>query len=911
MRRRYWFTNRVVWGLVIFLVAVGIWEFHFKPQYRPFYEEGVRQYQAGRFSAALDQFQRAYVIAPNSTDVLLMMGWSNLKLHRFEEARFYFERTLAIDPRVTEARVGDSFVVLETGRGTIDVEAMATVLKERPNDANMQIIAAGALVDQGENLKAEQMYQSLLGSANYRRAADAALRQLYGLDDTEPIPNGLAAFTKPTELQIRYRARDNAIWRNPGPGWQKFYVNGVNLIPDAPGMTPGMVSDDPGFYSKWLSQVSELGANTLHVYSLLPPAFYRAYQKSGNGVGLLQQVEFDLPADGDLFDKPYDAAKAEIRYAIDAIHGQGNVPHRGRRGSGLYAADVSENVVGILLGGEFEPAAVQTTNVRNPEKTSYTGKYVSIAGATPTEVWIAQMLDYAAQYETDTYGWQHPLAFANHPALDPLAHPTESTATGNDAVSIDESKFRASSSFTAGLFASYEVRPYYPDFMLREQRLLTAVDQQGVNPVAAYVRELRSRISLPLVITDFGIPSAIGVQHIQRGGWNEGGISEAEQAAFLTRMAEAIKGAGCAGASVYQLFDEWYRANGIAATLELPRDRASLWLNEMSPDSRFGLIGFHTSGWQLFEGDGSLWKNQHTLYQNSAPAGPDAGRNLRSVQAAADEGFVYLRLNLSCVSCRGKNSPLPAFAVAINTLPGRAGIQQMPFGNIRVPDGANFLLYVGPDDGRLLVASNYNPFQIVSAPGAPNNNEFRHRKAFVASMQPSGSFEDLVLEIAEPVYGRDGVYYPAQRYSAGTMRRATENIGKPDMNSIAEWYADAAHNAIIIRIPWGKLLVTDPSAMRVLDGVNEGQEFRTDVTQGIDLTVFSLQGGTASDPRSWNVAGSPASADRFQWNAWNNVNPEPYRKASFAAVQKEFGGAVRPDTASGRPSAAGRKGGAR
>src|SRR6185312_13980886 len=209
-------------------------------------------------------------------------------------------------------------------------------------------------------------------------------------------------------------------------------------------LTPGMVPNDPTFYAKWLPQVSELGVNTLHVYSLLPPAFYRAYQRSGSGIGLLQQVAFDLPADGDLFDKPYEAAKAEVRYAIDALHGEGNVPHRGRRGSGLYAADVSANVVGNLLGGEFEPAAIQTTNVRNPEKRSYTGKYVSISGATATEVWVAQMLDYAAQYETETYGWQHPLAFANQPAFDTLSHPTESTATGNDAVSIDESKFRAS-----------------------------------------------------------------------------------------------------------------------------------------------------------------------------------------------------------------------------------------------------------------------------------------------------------------------------------------------------------------------------------------------------------------------------------------------------------------------------------
>ncbi|MGH9523968.1 MAG: hypothetical protein ACRD3E_15710, partial [Terriglobales bacterium] len=759
----------------------------------------------------------------------------------------------------------------------------------------------------------------LLGSANYHRAADAALRQLFGLDDSEPLPSGFAPFTKPGELQVRYRARDNAIWHNDGTSWQKFYINGVNLMPDAPGLTPGMVPNDPNYYTKWLQQVSELGANTLHVYSLLPPAFYRAYQHSGGGFGLLQQVEFDLPANGDLFDKPYEAAKAEIRYAIDAIHGQGNVPHRGRKGSGLYTADVAANVVGILVGGDLEAATVVTTNVRNPEKTSYSGKYVVISGASATEVWLAQMLDYAAQYESDTYGWQHPLAFANHPAFDTLSHPTESTATGNDAASIDESKFRAGAGLAAGLFASYEVRPYYPDFLLRESRYFANADAQGPNPVAAYVRELRSRISLPLVISDFGIPSAIGIQHMQRGGWNEGGISETDQAALVTRMADAIKGAGCAGASVFQLIDEWYRANGIAAAFEQPRDRAALWLNEMSPDSRFGLIGFHTTGWQLYFGDGSAWKNQKTLYQNPAPAGPDAGRNLRSVQAAADEGFVYLRLNLACVECRGKNSPIPAFAVAINTLPGRSGVQRMPFGNMTLKNGANFLLYVGPDDGRLLVANDYNPFQIVSAPGSPNNNDFKRRKPFVASLQPDGNFEDLVLQISEPVYGRDGVYYPGQRYSASTLRRARENLGKPEMDSISEWYADAAHNAIVIRIPWGKLLVTDPSAMRVFDGINDGQEIRTDITTAMQFTVFSLQGGTASDPRSWSVAaslpaasgGTVANQENFQWAAWNTVNPELYRKAAFMAVQKEFKGQVRPEAPKGRPSATGKSAGGR
>ncbi len=912
MKAKRWFTNRVVWGLLVFLVGVGIWEFRYKPQYRPFYEEGVKRYQAGEYMESLDQFQRAYAIAPNSTDVLLMMGWSNMKLHHFEEARFYFERALRIDPRITEARLGLSFVVLETGRGTIDINAMSTVLKERPKDANFQIVAAGALVEQGQNLQAAEMYQGLLGNSSYHRAADSALRVLYGVDEGEALPGGLTPVNKPAQVQMPYRAAENALWQQTNSGWQKFYLAGVNLVPATPGLTPGMAPTEPIFYTRWLQQASELGANTVHIYSLLPPGFYRAYARMPGAPKLLQQISFDLPPDGDLFDTPYQAAKAEIRYAIDAIHGHGNVPHRGKRGSGLYVADISARVVGILIGGDLEPAAAVTTNLRNPQKTGYSGRYISVNGVTATEAWVAEMLDYAAQYENDTYGWQHPVGFANSPALDPLAHPSESTATQNDVVSVDEAKFKVNPNFAAGVFASYSVRPYYPDFLLRESRYQTATDGQGINPVAGYVRDLRSRIPFPLVISDFGIPAAIGLSHVQRGGWNEGGISEAEQAGFVARMTRAIHDAGCAGASIFELTDEWYRATSLVADFESPRDRSALWLNEMSSDSRFGLIGFHTSKWRLFGGDPSAWKSERTLYENKEAAGPEPGRNLRTVQAAADEGFLYLRFNLSCVECRGKagakgkpaaTEPI-ALAVALNTFPGRAGVQKLPFGNLRLIPGANFLLFVDPETAQLLIAGNYNPFEVVNAPGAPNNNEFRRKKPFISSVETDGNFEEMLMQVAEAIYGRDGIRYPAQRYSPGSLRRGSASL-KPDADSNAEWYVDPAHNAIVVRLSWGKLFVSDPSSMRVFAGLGKGREVRSDTTSGVQIAVFSLQGGKASDPRTWTVAGSmPAASggaignpERVTWTPWNTVNPEPYRKAAFSAVQKEFSDELRAPTA--------------
>ena len=38
MKYRNWFATRVMWGLVAFLVLVWLWEFNWKPQYRPVYD---------------------------------------------------------------------------------------------------------------------------------------------------------------------------------------------------------------------------------------------------------------------------------------------------------------------------------------------------------------------------------------------------------------------------------------------------------------------------------------------------------------------------------------------------------------------------------------------------------------------------------------------------------------------------------------------------------------------------------------------------------------------------------------------------------------------------------------------------------------------------------------------------------
>lgn len=924
MKLKYWLTNRVLLGMVAFFGLIALWEFHWKAQYRPSYLQGVSYYHAGRYDRAFSELQRAYKISPNSLDVILMMGWTEMKLKRYEESRFYFTRALRIDPRTWEARLGLNFISLETGHGRINRGEVEAILRQHPGDPNALILLASERVREGKNEEAVAIYRSLINDPGYGHAARVALEELTGVATPLNASFAVAPPLRPPQLLVPFRAADNALWAKEGESWRQFYVNGIDLGPGAPGYFPGSPPLENSAYAAWIADVLKANANVVRAYTLLPPAFYAAFDKqvaSGGKLALFQQIWVEDPPQGNLYDPGFvKRTEAEIRYVVDAIHGRGDVPPKYARGSGLYLNDISEHVAGILLGREFEPSVVLTNNQLNSGHTSYHGEYVSVEQGSATEAWVAQMLDYLITYETQTYNSQHPVAFVNWPPLDPLHHPTETSLAeevrwrnqhgeklappttpqdDNDAVAIDEAKFGQSSAFQAGLFASYHVYPYYPDFLLLDPQYLRARDSQGPNPMYGYLRDLHAHIPYPLVITEFGIPSSIGISHFHPYGWHHGGQTEAQQAAALVRMAHGIREAGCAGGVLFELLDEWYKQNWLTAPFEVPAERSPLWLNDMNPEERYGLIGFRTGQWRLFAGDNELWSRQATLYKAKQPS--DAPGALLSLQAGSDQGFLYLRLNLVCPGCAAGASSRAfdghAYAVAINTLPFAGGIRKLPFGGLTLAPGADFLLYLAaPNYGRLFVADDYNPYRLIRAPELPDKSELVLQNNFRPELRDEGRFVDMVVETNRARYGRDGSYFPGQRYSRSILRYGSGNYNDPHYDSLAEWYFDPGTAAILVRIPWAKLLVTDPSSRRVWAGFNNGTTL-TATAPGIQLSAFALQenGDPAQISATSLLSAFPSPAGtaiqgpaQMTWPAWDTVRPQPYFKKAFYAIQKEF-----------------------
>lgn len=876
-RRKFWLTNRVVLGVIAFIVITALWEFKWKPQYHDFYEEGVRLYKNGNYQLAQKALDKAYEIAPNALDVIIMEGWNNLKQNQLEQARFYFTRAVRIDPTAEEAQMGISFVALETGHGDLDPALLTRILQGRKNDANVMILLAGAEERQGDYFSAAQIYTRLLNDKDYGEAARLALDNIFGLHGTTDNPiSAFPALQRPAETQLSYRANNGALWQKTNGNWSKTYLQGVDLGAAPPGYRPTSLPNDATLYTAWLHDASQLSGNTLRLYTLLPPSFYRAfhhYVDDGGKVSLIQQIWTDEPDHQDLFEPGFeDATKAEIRQVIDAIHGRGQVLPKRNRGSGIYEFDISGHISGYILGRDLDPAVVSQTNLLNAGKHSYAGKYLSINNASATEMWLVEMSDYLLDYEASTYNWQHPIAMVSGPAPDP-----------SSSVLL-ETKIKTTPAYLSGIFAAYPAYPFYPAYMQRNPRYANARDKMGLDPVFGFVRELRTRLPVPLLVSEYGASTSMEPRLTLSSGWNQGGYNEKSQGDALVRLSRALRDAGVAGGLAFELTDEWYREGWITEGFQNAGEKVALSLNDLDPAKRYGLIGYHTSKWQLFTGDPAAWEHE-TKVDSSATVshvgdGYDGERTLRSLQIASDEGYLYLRLQVACLDCQGSTHtgkthfPQASYAIALSTLPSVVGIKNLPFGNITLPNGANFLLLLrDPERSSFLIADSYNPFQYV-----PSDDGVHRQLAYKANFSPS-----LVST---------GTFQPFPSPSnPGSLPYGHGDPTASDYDSRAQWYADIKHSAILVRIPWAKLLVTDPSSMQVLATYDPKSGVRSMGTGGLQVSVYALRPKAVSDLKDASVISAlPADGAtiKFTSTKWNSITLDPYRKKAFDMLAQDF-----------------------
>jgi hypothetical protein len=673
--------------------------------------------------------------------------------------------------------------------------------------------------------------------------------------------------------------------------------------------------------------MGELNANAVRAYTILPPAFYQALkaynQAAARPLYLIQEVWIPDSAE-DLYDPNIEKEfQQEILWTVDLIHGQADVPFSPGHAYGRYAADVAPYVLGLAVGREVDPKTVQITNASNPGRTSYQGRYISLPEGNPTEAWLARMCDLAVRYEVETYNAQRPLTVVNWPPLDPLTHPTESTykqeieiraklgerisevvprfMNDADVVSIDIRKFKTAPAFDAGLFALYHIYQHWPDFLLYEPSYAEAHDAEGPNRYLGYLQALKKVYpDFPLLVGEYGLSTSLGAAHLHPQGWNNGGLSERQQADLLVRFTQNIRDAGYAGGLVFEWQDEWFKhvADSFTAPLEKPWDRNPLWMNALDPEKNFGIVGYKP----VFPvprlcGEPADWQDAKAVYPLGAGGANPGGSasELRAVYAMSDFEFLYLRLDVQPTALDwGKWN----YWIALNTLPGQSGSRVLPELQTRIESGANFLIDLsGASSSRILIAEDYNPSGRFPIPGRPDQSRIWRKQGMNIELAESSAFEDILTEANPPRYVLDGRIFPPLNYDRSSLLFGTADPASPNYSSLALCHVDSGKGIIELRLPWGLLYFMDPSSLMVFGGTDAKYEPIPRPTQGISIAVFALRlpGPGERRPKALSsslppvrnnaVAESPAI---YRWQGWNQVWVQPYFKQSYAALQQVF-----------------------
>ncbi len=208
------------------------------------------------------------------------------------------------------------------------------------------------------------------------------------------------------------RVQDQTIYLDSGNGYHSFEIRGMDMGSGIPGKWSTDFAIDKETYLRWFKQIGDMGANTLRVYTVQNEAFYEAFYEynkdNPNPLYLLHGVWIDDYVQNsrvDAFDSSFlNKFQQDCYTMINVIHGNRkiNFGEMKSSGSGTYRKDISQWVIGYILGVEWEDVTVAYTNNQhddNPEMCTYQGTYLQTTeDATPFEAFLAQIGDQTIRY---------------------------------------------------------------------------------------------------------------------------------------------------------------------------------------------------------------------------------------------------------------------------------------------------------------------------------------------------------------------------------------------------------------------------------------------------------------------------------------------------------------------------------
>lgn len=609
------------------------------------------------------------------------------------------------------------------------------------------------------------------------------------------------------------------------------FLPGINLGSTTPGHQPGELAITAEDVRRWLPQMAAVGFRVIRIYTILPPQFYdelAAYNAEHEDAPLYLVQGVYLPDEsyvegGDLYAPAVTTTfTEEIRDAAGAVHGDLTRAPTPGRADGTWTTDVSPWVISWIIGAELDPTATAASDARNVDQPLHVGRYfTNTESASPTTRWLAARMDEMAAADAE-HGHAAPIAFVNWPTLDPLTHPEEPNDL-EDLVGIDANAVVATAAWPAGTFASYHAYPYYPDFLRHEPGL--QVERNGeVDPYFGYLEALkRHHEGMPVMITEFGVPSSLGSAHNGALGRDQGDHSEQEALEIDAELLQIIRDVDLAGAFVFSWTDEWFKLTWNTQPRQIPANRRQLWHDVLTNEQYFGLVA------------------------TDAVGGEDARLRViaeepeMTVRVGTDESYVHLEVELA-------EEPEAPVALAFDVVDGGPELLPDSTATGAEPDYA-VVIDPAAEDGLAWVRADLDPVQLDNVP-PPDP-----RPAPVNGWVP----QHMMLNRAQ-VVPSTGERLPAEHFEVGVLRQGEMAPDADGYDSRNTWQLDG--RTLTLRIPWGLLGMADPSSKQALLP-EDGAATTVDVDR-IGLTVDVGELRVETDGIAWEPWNEPRSEERMK-----------------------------------------------
>lgn len=660
-----------------------------------------------------------------------------------------------------------------------------------------------------------------------------------------------------------FRAQGKYLSVYNGSDFEDIYIKGVNLGLGKPGYFPGEAAITKEEYARWFRQIGEMNANCVRVYTIQPPVFYEALfeynEEASEPLYLFHGTWYDetrLVETADAFDDQlYTILQKDMRDLVDVLHGNCTIPYEPGRAYGTYQYDVSPYVIGWILGIESDATFVSTTNENHPDISSYEGTYVSAENLEAFEVFWARTGDYLLSYEMDHYGMMRPLSYSNWPTADILEHPSE-TMEEEYRIDLNVENLQPTEAFPCGIFASYHIYPYYPNFLYTQKEYGEYTDEDGtVNTYKPYLEELIAEHEIPVVVAEFGIPASRGMTHANiHTGFDQGNKTETQQGEMLVSMMEDIYDTGYAGGIVFTWQDEWFKRTWNTEGYT-NSDRRAYWNDVMTCEQHFGLLDFvpgEGTETVILDGDDGEWSEEDILVQTEGA----------SLSVKHDCAYLYLMIKKE-----GADFAKEKYFIPFDVTPNSGSIF---YGDKEFQQPADFLMILdGKDNSQLLVQSYYDLYQ------------YEYDK-YDKEIKTTGKMKHPGNDIFQPIHflvERELVLQdrderiPLQKFNAGALVFGTSAFDADEYNSLADFYYQG--DVLEVRIPWLLLNFRDPSRKEIEDDFWQNGYF-----SGIQIEGVSI--GISEEGEEY------VEMKEYQWEEWDYYPYFERLRKSYDILQEHF-----------------------